>query len=253
MRRVLVTTLTAAMLVGACSAAGGTGGTIEGIRWIATSIRAEGSLQAVPQNMTVDATFAAGKVAGFGGCNTYTGPASIDGAKLTIGPVTATMMACLEPLSTVEGWYFAALGATASYTATAEKLTLFDKDGKEVVVYQPGPANPLLGAWIVDGYNDGKSGVVPPIEGTELTATFTEDGTVSGSAGCNQYNGSYTLDGDKLSIGPLTTTKMACPEPIMAQEQAFLAALQSAASVAVEADRPVLRTADDAIAVSFAK
>lgn len=36
-------------------------------------------------------------------------------------------------------------------------------------------------------------------------------GKVMGNTGCNQLNGSYSTEGDKISFGPLMTTKMACP------------------------------------------
>ena len=253
MKRLLVATMTTALLVGACAAAGGSGGTIEGIRWIATSVAVDGTLEAIPAGVTADATFAKGTVAGFSGCNTYTGPATIDGSKLTIGTLTSTMMACVDPAMALETAYLKALPLATSYTATADKLTLFDKDGKELIVYEPGAANPIVGSWTVSGYNNGKEALVTPLPGTTLTAMFAEDGTLSGSGGCNQYNGPYTLDGDAITIGPLGTTKMACEEPVMAQEQQFLTALQTAAKVSVEKGLPVLRTADGAMAVTLAK
>ena len=52
------------------------------------------------------------------------------------------------------------------------------------------------------------------------TARF-EAGRVSGFAGCNQYGGTYTLSGDRLTLGPLIMTKMACAEPAMTVENAF--------------------------------
>jgi heat shock protein HslJ len=44
------------------------------------------------------------------------------------------------------------------------------------------------------------------------TATFAkEDNRISGSGGCNNYNGTYTLGEDgSLKIGPVMATKMAC-------------------------------------------
>jgi heat shock protein HslJ len=57
--------------------------------------------------------------------------------------------------------------------------------------------------------------------------TLTADGTVSGSAGCNQYTGSATFADGEMTLGPnLASTMMACEDPIMAQESAFLAALE---------------------------
>jgi heat shock protein HslJ len=41
--------------------------------------------------------------------------------------------------------------------------------------------------------------------------TFFAGGTVSGADGCNTLRGTYRLDGDALSIGPVMGTLMACP------------------------------------------
>jgi heat shock protein HslJ len=49
-------------------------------------------------------------------------------------------------------------------------------------------------------------------------------GRVSGFAGCNQYNGTYALVGDALTIGPVVSTKMACTDG-MELESRFLATL----------------------------
>ena len=35
------------------------------------------------------------------------------------------------------------------------------------------------------------------------TMDFAADGTLSGTTGCNQYSGTYTVDGSKLTVGPL--------------------------------------------------
>lgn len=80
-------------------------------------------------------------------------------------------------------------------------------------------------------------GASAPIEGTVLTARF-EDGTVAGTAGCNNYFASYTTDGDAIEIGPAGSTLMFCeqPEGAMDQEQAYLALLQSADAFDVSAD-----------------
>ena len=81
--------------------------------------------------------------------------------------------------------------------------------------------------------------------------SLATDGELSGSAGCNQYMTSYTIDGNAIAIDMPATTRRLCPEPkgVMEQEQAFLAALQSAATFSVEGDMLQMRTADDAGAV----
>lgn len=68
-------------------------------------------------------------------------------------------------------------------------------------------------------------------------------GRVEGSSGCNQYTGGYTLGGDRLSLGPLAGTRMACPETVMALEQHFLAAFRGTLVVAIDGDRLTLSPA----------
>jgi len=65
------------------------------------------------------------------------------------------------------------------------------------------------------------------LDDVTVTAEFKE-GRIGGKASCNQYFASYEVKGDSLRIGPAGATKMMCPEPIMAQEDLFLAFLQDA-------------------------
>jgi heat shock protein HslJ len=57
-----------------------------------------------------------------------------------------------------------------------------------------------------------------------ITADFA-DAVMSGKAPINQYNASYTLDGEQFTLGPIATTRMAGPDKDMAAEAAYLAQL----------------------------
>ena len=71
---------------------------------------------------------------------------------------------------------------------------------------------------------------------TEITATFkSEEGQVTGSAGCNSYFGSYEVNDDNLSIpGPIGATEMSCGEQKDTQEREYLSVLQAAKSYEIE-------------------
>ena len=235
---------------GSTSAAGGTGGTIDGITWRLSSFSSAGTSTNTPAGVAVDALFDTGKVTGTSGCNRYNGPAMVTGASIKIGPLASTAMACIGPAADVEKAYLANLANAASFTATADKLTIYDAAGASILVYAAGPANPLVGEWNVTGYNNGKEAVVSPIAGTTLTATFTED-QVSGSSGCNTYSGGYKLDGDQVTIGPLASTMKACDQAIMDQETAFLTALQTPSSVEQAGTSITLRDASGAMQVNL--
>ena len=66
------------------------------------------------------------------------------------------------------------------------------------------------------------------------TLSFPEEGRIAGSGSCNRFFGSVKVEGDSLEISGVGSTKMACPEPIMGQEQKYLQALAGATRYAIE-------------------
>ncbi|MBP2677894.1 MAG: hypothetical protein H6Q82_959 [Deltaproteobacteria bacterium] len=71
----------------------------------------------------------------------------------------------------------------------------------------------------------GRNGRVP--EGVKVTAVFG-DSRVSGSGGCNRYSAGVVEPGPlEISIGPVASTKMACPDPAGEFEDRFFSALQA--------------------------
>ena len=88
---------------------------------------------------------------------------------------------------------------------------------------------------------------------TKLTAVFGKSGSLSGFAGCNDYNATYKATAPKISIGPVASTRKHCEEPagVSDQESSYLAALETAATYRVEGSRLELRTADGALAVEL--
>jgi putative lipoprotein len=73
-----------------------------------------------------------------------------------------------------------------------------------------------------------------------VTLAFAGAGRIGGSAGCNRYGGPVELDAASIRLGPLFSTRMACPEPLMAIEAAYLAALEAATAWRLHGDRLVL-------------
>lgn len=62
-----------------------------------------------------------------------------------------------------------------------------------------------------------------------IIINFTET-QFTGSSGCNSYNGDFSLSEENpflMTVGPIITTRMACPPEIQSREDAYLAALQS--------------------------
>ncbi len=70
----------------------------------------------------------------------------------------------------------------------------------------------------------------PTAAGARPTMRFAPDGTISGSAGCNQYTGRFRTEGDKIAIGAVSSTLMGCEGELGQQEAAFLAGLEGAST-----------------------
>jgi heat shock protein HslJ len=66
--------------------------------------------------------------------------------------------------------------------------------------------------------------------------TFRPDGKIGGFAGCNRFFGNFVATDATLDIGPLGSTRKACPAPLMERERDFLHALENASRYAI-ADR----------------
>ena len=68
------------------------------------------------------------------------------------------------------------------------------------------------GPWYVTSVNNGTAAVSSVPDGVSASMSFLRDGTMEGFGGCNNFHGQYTVDGDKIEIGPLASTMMACAE-----------------------------------------
>jgi len=60
----------------------------------------------------------------------------------------------------------------------------------------------------------------PPAEGSHITISF-DNGQVGGNSGCNHYGGEYQVRGDRIEFGMLSTTLMACADPIMMDQESI--------------------------------
>lgn len=220
---------------------------LAGSQWQLTTV---GDTPVLP-NTVITANFAAASLSGSGGCNNYNAAYLTIAERITISMPAATLKACPAPIMAQEQQYLTALVFARRYTATEEILQLKDANGNVLLLYTR-QSNALAGtSWNVISYNNGKGGVVSVLADTSVTTNFGTDGDVSGAGGCNPYFGPYKTQASLIQIGPLASTRRACPEAIMDQENLFLIALQSAAKYEIDDDMLELRRADGAIAVTM--
>jgi heat shock protein HslJ len=224
---------------------------LEGTRWgLIAYQNADGETVDALPDREVTLEFEDGRVAGNGGCNSYFGSYTVDGTQLTIGALGSTMMACIpEEVMQQEAQVLALLQTAATYEIVDGQLLIIDAEGETVLTYAPIEAIELTGiTWSAVNVNNGRQAVTTLVADTAITAVFGEDGSLTGSAGCNNYMTTYTLDGKNITIQPPASTRKMCPgEGIMEQEAAYLSLLPTVATYNIQGQQLELRTADGAL------
>ncbi|MBV9316856.1 MAG: META domain-containing protein, partial [Gammaproteobacteria bacterium] len=125
-------------------------------------------------------------------------------------------------------------------------------DGAALATFAPQSQSLAGSTWQATGINNGRGGVVSVLPGTTVTLSFRKDGKAAGSAGCNNYTSAYQQGGGALTFtAPAATRRMCTGADVMEQEQFFLKALETVATMRMEADALELRTKDGALAVEF--
>lgn len=117
----------------------------------------------------------------------------------------------------------------------------------------PAAATELSGtSWNLESYAGPDGEPVAGITSGELgTLAFAADGSFAGSTGCNRIMGTYTQDGQSLTMASGPMTLKACQGPVAAQEAAIVAALPLVTSFTLETAL-VLQDADGNALLTYA-
>ena len=78
----------------------------------------------------------------------------------------------------------------------------------------------IRGEWQVERIDD-----LPIVDGSKVTLVFVDPNLAHGQASCNRFVTNFTLNGEGLSIGPVTSTDMACLPAWIDQEHLFFEVL----------------------------
>jgi heat shock protein HslJ len=189
---------------------------------------------------------------GSDGCDRYRLPYAAEGASLSfVGHGMRTRSECPLERARQADAFRTALEVTRTYRVRDGSLRLLSADGSTRAVLAPRTVSLAGTRWkaIALGTDAGAiAGVVP---GTAPTLQFGQAGQASGSAGCNRFTGTWSSQGIGASVRPGATTRMACGEASMAQERAYLQALQAVEWFLLDGDRLELRRASGALAVAL--
>lgn len=223
-------------------------GPLNGGTWYLVSIADQPVLAGsqVTAAFAIDASSFTGQISGSAGCNEYS---AVIAEQFSIQLPAQTMKMCAEPKGVMEqeSAYLSALPQATGYALAGDQLVIHTRAGNLVYTATPpvgADQSALLAGrtWYLTAINS-----TAALAGDVPTAFFDPQGSLTGQGGCNTYNGSYTTDRDALKVSGLASTKKACPEEQMAQENAFLTSLQNAATFLVDGVRLTIFAADGSI------
>lgn len=216
--------------------------------WVVAAIRGEATLVDYQPTISFEAT----RMGGNGGCNHFGGQYTLDGMNLSFGEITMTAMLCTDHgRDQQETAFFQALGAVAALRFAQPNIELLDANRDVALLLTPVPPLNLAGtSWVLTGLIDGTAmrGVA---EDHPFTVAFDAE-RISGQA-CNSFSGNYTLEDDRIAIGPLSSTRMACPTEELSQQEALLLEVLQTANTANAQYGSLELTAPDGRGLHFTK
>ena len=95
------------------------------------------------------------------------------------------------------------------------------KQSRPPLAHQAGPLSFMDVHWRPVSVGD-----VAVADDTVMFVRFETHEKITGHAGCNRFFGSFEVQETGFQVGPLGSTRMACPEPVMSIEQEFLRAIE---------------------------
>jgi len=107
--------------------------------WNVTSFYTGTAISSPTGTQPLTAKFTSDAISGNSGCNSFNGPAEVDGASIAIGPLASTMMACADPAIDQQAQqYTHALELAKSFEVVGNRLSLFRADGGYAAIFERG-------------------------------------------------------------------------------------------------------------------
>jgi len=208
----LKTPLILVLVLAACSAAPGAGNPLDGHEYLSISVTEDGADRPLVDGTRIRISFDDGQLGASAGCNTMGGTYRLEGGLLVFEGGAMTEMGCDDPRHAQDDWLMAFLGSRPTVVQSGTDLTL--TAGGTVITLQDRevaePDLPLVGTtWTVDSIISGDAVSSVP-NGAVSSITFSDDGRVEVTTGCNQGGGRFEVSGGTLRFVDLAVTEMAC-------------------------------------------
>jgi heat shock protein HslJ len=206
--------------------------------------RSDSSVQTHDEN-PVSLQFHDRGLSGLGPCNAYWGRVSVDQdhKTLQVTNLRHTERECRAGTMRAEREYFAALRSVHDIDLDdRDHLVLTNSVGDRLSYDSANARDELTASWRITTVG-GHGRLDPPVDGSEPTITFQDDGTLVLHTGCNTLRASWALVGEQLATdSTAASTLKACDEGsgLQAQEELLSRVIDSGVRVHVAGGRLIV-------------
>lgn len=221
---------------------------LDGTTYVVTGVTEDGQERRLVPGTEIRLAFAEGRLGITAGCNSMRGGYTLDGTRLTVGPMATTEMGCPGPRMRQDTWIaglFAdpvqlTLGENPAVISGGTVLDLADRR-------QVSPDLALEGtAWVLDTLIDGEAASSVP--GNRIAYLQIEEGTAQTYDGCNWGGSPVRVDGAALHFGSREQTSRGCLGGAARELQdAYAAVLDGQVEYTIEEDRLTLEKGDQGL------
>ncbi|MFI6828572.1 META domain-containing protein [Kribbella sp. NPDC050241] len=229
----------------ACGNESTAGGTLTGKSWLSTAVTENGAPKQLAQNTRVRLQFTDdGRLIADAGCNSMQSKVSTGDGKLSLkDSLVMTDMGC-PGRQDQDGWLSGILSSKPSWKLDGDTLNV-TSGGTTIALQDRETAEPDLA---LDGtkwaLNTVITGEVASHQAGSEKAWMTLNGErVTGSTGCNEFQGMVAQAPGKLTFGELATTRRACAGDAAKLESSLLNGLKGEVSYEIDSSKLELRNA----------
>lgn len=211
----------------------GTPGPLDGQTWVATSVTEDGEERPLVEDSELWLTFGGGRMGIQAGCNTMSGPYTLEDGTLETGDLAATEIGCPDDLAEQDAWLVDLFASEVEVDRGEERLTLAD-DGTTIELAPREVVSPDASltdtTWELVAITRGNG---PDATASNVPRDVTArlringDGSVEVDTGCSTGVGAAEIDGSAIVFQSLGVSEEACPgRAARTVEEAVLAGLQ---------------------------
>jgi len=213
----------------------------------------------VDDNSKISISFTKNRVSGFSGVNRFSGSYSTNNDSISFSELSVSLMSGSRSAMDAEERFLRILRSAKKVRADKNTLTLenakgdtltfknlktSDKKENEILPLNKEILNTEWKLVNMAGRNLGSY--------ENITISFSEDG-VSGNSGVNTYFSSYVITNNNITIGVLSSTKMAGPDNLMKLERDFSTLIQNVRKIKLADKNTLVLTTANGKNLTFQK